>query len=281
MGVARILSGKISESIILCMMLLAISACGGKSSTDSDQNLTPTKAFTHYSTIYTPFKVYTTIYTPFKVYTTVYVPFARYTTVYSTIPNNRPVAVAGLSQRVNLFEKVLLDGTGSSDPDGDIIGYKWTMVSRPQGSNSSLNLDISSTPNFTPDAAGDYVLQLVTNDGRAYSIPSTLTVTASSNVATANITDPTGIVTITSATFDYWYQTSSSVMVIIRMGAITNDGSPHSFDVTYSALDINGATVYSSHLSGPAPEVFQTSANIPSADYSKINKWVLSNMTKY
>ena len=48
----------------------------------------------------------------------------------TVINNFRPVARAGTSSIYNGGETVILDGTGSSDPDGDpITGYSWAQIS--------------------------------------------------------------------------------------------------------------------------------------------------------
>ena len=62
--------------------------------------------------------------------------------------NNRPpTASAGADQTVNEGDTVTLDGTGSSDPDGDSLRFRWT----PQTQSSAVILsdDTSSTPTFT------------------------------------------------------------------------------------------------------------------------------------
>jgi hypothetical protein len=61
-----------------------------------------------------------------------------------------------------------LDGTGSSDPEGDPLTYRWAFVSVPQDSartNADLNGAHTATPSFTPDLNGSYMLSLVVNDG--------------------------------------------------------------------------------------------------------------------
>jgi len=98
--------------------------------------------------------------------------------------NVAPVANAGLTQNVLTFSKVYLDGTASSDANNDSLTFSWKLSSKPSGSNSSISDATSSNPSFTPDFAGTYVVSLIVNDGKASSIASTVTVTASNaNVA--------------------------------------------------------------------------------------------------
>lgn len=96
-----------------------------------------------------------------------------------------PLADAGPDQAVTLLDLVTLDGTGSIDPDGIPGGpltYSWSLVSQPAGSAAVLSGDTTANPTFTADLAGDYVAQLIVNDGNLDSDPDTVTVTASAAV---------------------------------------------------------------------------------------------------
>lgn len=65
---------------------------------------------------------------------------------------------------LHICSYVFLDGSGSYDDDGDDITYSWSFVSRPANSLAFLNDDNTTTPNFTADANGEYVLQLTVSD---------------------------------------------------------------------------------------------------------------------
>jgi len=62
------------------------------------------------------------------------------------LPNNAPLADAGQSQTVDGGSPVTLDGSGSTDPDGDALSYTWVQTSGP-----SVTLSGASTvaPSFT------------------------------------------------------------------------------------------------------------------------------------
>lgn len=88
------------------------------------------------------------------------------------------MANAGSAQTVTVTATVTLDGTASTDANGDTLTYKWVLSTRPTGSASALLLSTTSKPTFVPDKVGVYVATLVVNDGKADSAASTVPVTA-------------------------------------------------------------------------------------------------------
>ena len=98
------------------------------------------------------------------------------------IGNSLPVASAGPDRRAVINMVVLLDGSASSDTDGDPLTWLWTQVDGPTGDDLS---DITAiSPIFTPTQEGAYTFSLVVNDGTDDSLPDTVTV----NVKIANVT---------------------------------------------------------------------------------------------
>jgi hypothetical protein len=79
--------------------------------------------------------------------------------------NSPPVADAGPDQSVSQATTVQLDGSASSDPDGDPLSYAWSFDSYPSNSAPSLTGANTATPSFKADVAGTYQLSLQVYDG--------------------------------------------------------------------------------------------------------------------
>lgn len=92
--------------------------------------------------------------------------------------NRAPVALAAKDDRVFAHEFVQLDGSGSSDADGDPLAYRWAFVTVPKKSKAAFSDPASVTPSFIPDVPGTYVVQLVVDDYKSASEPKTVTIEA-------------------------------------------------------------------------------------------------------
>ena len=103
-------------------------------------------------------------------------------TITAAAANVPPVALAGPGQNVVTGMLVTLDGTGSSDANGDNLTFAWVLDAKPAGSNSTIVSPASARPTFIPDVAGVYLAALTVNDGHVSSSASTVSI----NVALAN-----------------------------------------------------------------------------------------------
>ena len=81
----------------------------------------------------------------------------------------------GVDQTVFAGDTVFLDGSGSSDSDGDPLTYRWSFL--PSGNSGTFSDNTDVNPTFDADAAGTYYLQLVVNDGTEDSAPATAVIT--------------------------------------------------------------------------------------------------------
>lgn len=102
--------------------------------------------------------------------------------------NNPPVANAGPDQTVKHPSQATLDGSASSDPDGNYpLTYTWEIISKPGGSIASLNNTNMVNPMFKADVFGDYIIQLVVTDSLgATSAPATVKVSTTNTPPVAN-----------------------------------------------------------------------------------------------
>ena len=100
--------------------------------------------------------------------------------------NRPPVADAGPDRTLSSPSSVALDGSASSDPDGDTISYQWSVLSSPAGGHASIAGQTSVTPTFTADVAGPYTVSLVVNDGTAASVADTAVISIASVAHTPN-----------------------------------------------------------------------------------------------
>src|SRR5262249_43957659 len=107
-------------------------------------------------------------------------------TVQISTVNSAPVANAGLDQTSFVGHIVQLDGSGSTDMDGDPLTYAWSIVSAPAGSGSTIQHPDMVRPTFIPDLRGDYLLQLEVDDGTVSSPPDTMLISTLNSAPVAS-----------------------------------------------------------------------------------------------
>lgn len=92
-----------------------------------------------------------------------------------------PVANAGDDVTTKVDQRAVLDGSGSSDPEGVPLEYLWTLVESPSCSDLGAT-DVydshSETASLVPDCAGTFTIALIVSDGAHYSEPDYVNVNA-------------------------------------------------------------------------------------------------------
>ena len=94
---------------------------------------------------------------------------------YVTSGNKAPIANAGGPYSGS--SPITLDGTASTDPDGDSLTYSWSILSQPGGSSASFNDSTIAEPIFTANPAGEYTIQLTVSDPKGKFSSDTVTIT--------------------------------------------------------------------------------------------------------
>ena len=109
-------------------------------------------------------------------------------TLFLNITNQPPTANAGadISNAVTK-NRVSMSGSGSSDPEGGGLTYKWNFSSKPTGSFSVIGDSQKAEAFFLPDKPGVYILSLKVSDGFLESLPDTLMVTVADPQNTAPV----------------------------------------------------------------------------------------------
>lgn len=190
-------------------------------------------------------------------------PVTAVITVTEEIVNAVPVASAGLDQSVSTGTTVNLDGSGSSDPDGDSISYLWSWVSAPSGSAAILYGSVTASPTFVPDLDGTYVLNLVVNDGTDDSEADTITVTSTTvvtppptNVYSVTVTregqdlyDVIGQNSLIVTNFCYEYVYSDSALLYGSDSIVFSNGDSCDVDTVYGKDTTTPAGNYSVTIS--------------------------------
>jgi len=106
--------------------------------------------------------------------------------------NTKPVADAGADQTVDVGSSVTLDGTGSSDGDGDALTYLWTQTAGTDVTGGSGTFT-GAKPSFTaPSSPGVLDFTLVVNDGALSSDPDAVRITVTESDADIIFVSPGG-----------------------------------------------------------------------------------------
>jgi hypothetical protein len=93
--------------------------------------------------------------------------------------NSAPAAGAQASNtQGRVGAPIVLDATGSTDPENDSLTYQWTLSQAPPGSAAILTNAGTARATLVPDVPGEYEATLTVSDPLGAGAPVHLTITA-------------------------------------------------------------------------------------------------------
>ncbi len=98
--------------------------------------------------------------------------------VRNSATDTDPIADAGIDQTLLVGAIAHLNGSASSDPEGDPLTYTWAIASRPSGSGACISAPTDVAPTFVVDLPGKYVAELTVCDGYGGTDADSVTVVA-------------------------------------------------------------------------------------------------------
>jgi hypothetical protein len=99
--------------------------------------------------------------------------------------NSAPIANAGQNQTTLINNTIILDGSKSTDFDGDLLNYSW-ILNPPEGSHATLDYPETVNPSFILDIPGTYCADLTVDDGSATSEIDSVNISTNNTAPVAN-----------------------------------------------------------------------------------------------
>jgi hypothetical protein len=160
--------------------------------------------------------------------------------------NEAPIANAGPDQNVTTDSTVTvtLDGSGSSDADGDPLSYDWIFVSRPPGSSAALSDGTVVNPTFIADVGGSYVLSLVVGDGTVASAEDTVLINTIADYSSLFLKAPqtlifrNGDIILAGSKFSLEIKNTSSITFVCTRVELHNGVSVEGFNEDPAELSV-------------------------------------------
>jgi hypothetical protein len=193
--------------------------------------------------------------------------------ITASAANAAPVANAGYAQNVLSGSVVELDGSTSSDANGDVLTFAWELTAKPANSTATLSSVSSVRTTFTADATGLYVAKLIVNDGKASSADATVTITANA-VDTSGPTVSAITVNPTAVDVSLASQLVTATVIVTDATGINLNALPNPY--WHNFADIGGSRIDSKWvlISGNAKHAtFSSTVTIPAG--AKAGKWLV------
>ena len=150
--------------------------------------------------------------------------------IAGTPANSAPTAHAGPDQTAFVTQTVQLDGSQSSDPDGDALTFRWSFAALPTGSGAVISGDTLVNPTFLVDRPGTYEVQLIVNDGKSDSTPDRVTISTENSPPVANAGANQTVHVTETASLD-------------GSGSTDVDGDPLTYDWLFLEVPSQSATI--------------------------------------
>jgi hypothetical protein len=193
--------------------------------------------------------------------------------------NRAPVANAGPDASGTVGTQVTLNGSGSSDPDGNPLTFAWTQTAGPAVTLSTPNASIAR---FTPAVAATYTFQLTVSDGSLSASDSvTITVGGAADVVFSDdfetdrvwVVNPAGTDTATTGQWQRANPDTTTSGGTIQVGTTTSG----SFDLVTGALA--GASVGANDIDGGTTSIQSPPIALPATGTLTLSfSWYLAHL---
>jgi hypothetical protein len=159
-------------------------------------------------------------------------------TVLVSFNDVAPIANAGSNQSAMVGGTVTLNGSKSTDTDGEPLTYKWSLVSAPSGSKAAISNPTAQSASIVPDLPGTFVVQLIVNDGFLNSLPATaeIAVVSQQTSLIAQIQERQGV--IATLPNDGFRFTGARAIMAIELNGLLLSVEAHDYVAALVVIDV-------------------------------------------